>query len=89
MGLWEGSCRQRSVLVLQHSGLILTENINLTKIKPVIYVFCPSHLHENMQEAYHSYSIPYLPGFRCGIYFIYAFILKLVHIKIKGGKVYR
>lgn len=36
MGLWEGSSRQGSVLVLQHSGLLLTENINLTKIKPVI-----------------------------------------------------
>lgn len=44
MGLWEGSSRQGSVLVLQHSGLMLTENINLTKIKPVIHVLCPSHL---------------------------------------------
>lgn len=39
MGLWEGSSRQDSVLVLQYSGLILTETINLTKIKPVIS--CP------------------------------------------------
>lgn len=48
MGLLEGSSRQGSVLVLQHSGLLLTENIHLTKIKPVIYVFCLSHLYENM-----------------------------------------
>lgn len=42
MGLWEGSSRQGSVLVLQYSGLILTENTNLTKIKPVIS--CPLSL---------------------------------------------
>lgn len=36
----------------------------------------------------HSYNIPHLQDFRCGIYFINAFILKLVHIKIKGEKKY-
>lgn len=42
IGLWEGSSGQGSVLVLQYSGLILTENTNLTKIKPVIS--CPLSL---------------------------------------------
>lgn len=42
MGLWEDSSRQGSALVLQYSGLTSTENINLTKIKPVIS--CPLSL---------------------------------------------
>lgn len=41
-GPWEGSSRQGSVLVLHYLSLILTENTNLTKIKPVIS--CPLSL---------------------------------------------
>lgn len=37
--------------VLQHSVLMLTENINLTKMKAVARVLCLSHLHEDTQEA--------------------------------------